>query len=226
MEILSDSIKEISIPRKYRERIQSRSTLRFLIGFLIRFLIYIKYAFFRNYARYKGATIGDSSMISWKLAQKANKNLIVGRNVIIEASDLDLRGKIEIKDNCIINKGVTVLRVSHYIDDNTEFSTRYYLPLVIQSYSWLCTGSHILPNVTLLQEGTVISAYSICHKNTQPMDVIGSNGRVLRKHNTKFTDIIVSALKGGDLRYYISARYGGVIDYRSICFVFSNYEIA
>lgn len=207
MEIFTNSIKGISIPQKYKERIQSQRTLRFLLGLIIRFFIYTKYAFFRIYAQQKGAIIGDSSMISWKLAKKANKNLIVGRNVIVESSDLDLRGKIEIEDNCIINKGVTILRVSHYIDDNTEFSTRYYPPLVIKSYSWLCTGSHILPNVTLIQEGTIVSAFSILSKNTLPMDVIGCNGSVLRKHNARFANIIVPSLKGGDLKYYISARY-------------------
>lgn len=207
--MFTESIKGINIPQNYKERVRCRGSLKYLLGLLIRFSIYIKYSFFRSYARYKGATIGDSSMITWKLAKKANKNLIIGRNVIVEATDLDLRGKIEIEDNCIINKGVTILRVSHYIDDNREFSTRYYPPLVIKSYSWLCTGSHILPNVTLLQEGTVLSAYSTCCKNTEPMDIIGSNNVVLRKHNTKFTDVIVPSLKGGDLKYYISARYRG-----------------
>ena len=95
---------------------------------------------------------------TWKLARRANKNLVVGEDCSIETANLDLRfggGKIIIHNHVIINKEVQIIRVSHHIDDNTEFSTRYFPDLHIGSYSWIATGTKILPQVTNIAEGCV-----------------------------------------------------------------------
>lgn len=196
----------VDLPLDYIRNIKKRSLSRFYIGLLIRFWYFCKFGIIRRIARMRGATIGADSIIPYKLAKNANRNLIVGDDVICETSSIDLRGKVNIGSKCIINKNVQILRVSHFIDNNRKFATRYYPELTIEPYTWLCTGCRILPNVTSVARGSVVSAYSILAKNTQEMDVIGSSGDVLRKHNTVFDDLVVVSLKGGDFRSYLHAR--------------------
>lgn len=177
------------------------------MGLFVRFLIYIKFGINRRYARLRGATIGKNVLINFKLAKKANHNLIIDDDVICETSYLDLRSPIHIHNNCIINNDVVFIRASHYVDDNTKFTTRYYPILEIESYSWLCTGCHILPNVTKISRGTIVSAFSTLVRNTEEMDVIGKDGNPIRKHNAVFSDLVVPSLQGGDFLYYKEARH-------------------
>ena len=155
------------IPSNYANKVKRRSKLSYFKGLLIRFLIYLKFAFNRYLANKRGAKIGENTILPLKLAIKANKNLTIGANTICETSCLDLRGPIVIGDNCIINQQVQIIRVSHKIDDNREFTTRYYPPLIIEPFSWLCTGCHILPSVNRISMGSVISAFSTLVKNTE-----------------------------------------------------------
>lgn len=183
---------------RYNEKVKARSFFKFLIGLVSRLRLYIKYDFIRRYVRLRGAEVGENSILSWKLAKRANQNLIVGRNSIIEAWDIDLRGKVFVGDNVIINRDVTILRVSHYIDDNTMFSTRYYPDLQIEQYVWLCTGCRILPSVTTIAEGTVVGAYSLLTKNTTPMGVYAGNPASLKRtHSSEYEELVVPSLMGG-----------------------------
>lgn len=131
---------------QYTKKIGNRSNFRFGVGLIIRFLLYLKYAINRNIAILRGAKVGNSSIIPFSLAIKANKNLCIGSDCILETSKLDLRGSIKIEDHCIINKEVQIIRLSHFIDDDTLFTTKYYPQLVVKSYSWLATGCKILPS--------------------------------------------------------------------------------
>ncbi len=115
----------VNIPKQYFDKISNRNLFRFYLGLIPRILIFIKYAFFRQVVRFRGGIIGDDSIVSWKLARKANKNLIIGSDCIIQSFNLDLRSKIIISDHVIINKDVSIIRVSHHIDDDTTFSSRY-----------------------------------------------------------------------------------------------------
>lgn len=194
------------IPEIYRSKVNSRSMSRYYIGLIVRFLLNIKYAFFRWMARHNGATIGENTLITWKLARRVNKNLIIGEDCSIETANLDLRfggGKIIIHDHVIINKEVQIIRVSHHIDDNAEFSTRYFPDLHIGSYSWIATGAKILPQVTNIEEGCVCGAFSVITKNCEQDGIyVGNPARMVRKHNTRFKDIVVCSLKGGDYNVY------------------------
>ena len=106
----------------------------------------------------------------------------------------------------IINKKVCIIRLSHYINDNNIFSTRYFEPLIIESYCWLATGCKILPSVNLIEEGAIIGAYSVVVKNVSSMDVVSGNpAKILRKHNSLFNELVVCSLQGGDLMYYINS---------------------
>lgn len=197
----------VNIPKQYFDKISNRNLFRFYLGLIPRILIFIKYAFFRQVVRFRGGFIGDDSIVSWKLARKANKNLIIGSDCIIQSFNLDLRSKIIISDHVIINKDVSIIRVSHHIDDDTTFSSRYYHPLKIESYCWIATGAHILPSVQNIASGSVIGAYSLLVTDSQPMGVYSGNpAKFLRSHNTKFEDLIVVSTMGGDLRYYLKCR--------------------
>ena len=195
------------ISASYIEKIKKRSRFRFILGLAIRLRIYFKYAIIRSIARFRGAKIGKNVIIPFSLALKANSNLEIGDDSSIEKCNLDLRSKIIIGNKVIINKDVQILRVSHFIDEDSDFSTKYYEPLIIEDFSWLCTGCHILPNVSYIKKGSVISAFATLVKSTEDMDVIGNFGQVLRKRGSVHNNLIVCSLRGGDLEYYYKARF-------------------
>lgn len=198
----------MNLPQIYINEIRKRGTIHYYLGLVIRSILYIKFAFFRWIARYKGATIGNNTNISWKIASKANKNLIIGDDCVIEAEYFDLRGgKIIIHDHVIINKEVSIIRVSHHIDDDRTFSTKHFPDLHIYSYSWIATGTKILPQVTCICEGSICGAYSVITKNCDTNGVYAGNpARFIRKHNTRFDNIVVCSLQGGDFLLYKKAR--------------------
>lgn len=89
---------------EYKHKIKSRSKIHYIIGLIGRIRIYLIFAINRKIAVLRGAKIGDSSIIPFSLAIKANKNLVIGNDFILETSNLDLRRPIMIEDHCIINK--------------------------------------------------------------------------------------------------------------------------
>lgn len=195
------------IPMSYINRIQERLFLRYFIGLLIRIKRYVRTWLICEYARSRGAVVGKNSIIPFKLAKKANDNLIIGNDVIIETDDIDLRSKVIISDNVIINRGVTIIRVSHFIDNCLTYDTKYYSDLVIEEYCWLATNSVVLPSVKILKKGTVLGAFSVLSKDSDNMGVYSGNPAVkMREHNSVFSDLVVSSLVGGDLLYYLAAR--------------------
>lgn len=194
---------------EYKNRIRKRSKIRFLVGLIARLRIYLIFAINRRIAVLRGAKIGDSSIIPFALAIRANKNLVIGDDCILETAALDLRSPIVIEDHCIVNKGVQIIRLSHYIDDNDVFKTRYYPKLVIHSYTWLATGCKILPNCNNIAQGSVVGAFSVLSRNTEENGVyMGSPAIKKRTHNTLFDKLVVCSLKGGDFKKYVKARYG------------------
>ena len=154
-----------------------------------------------------GAKIGEGTVLSWHIAKHANVNLTVGDDTIIDAENLDLRGKITIGNHVIINREVNIIRVSHNIDNDHVFTTRPYPELVIEDYCWLATGTKVLPQVTKIARGCVAGAYSVIVKNTEEMGVYGGNpALMLKKHNTVFDELVVCSLQGRDFLFYWEAR--------------------
>lgn len=194
---------ETDCPAHYINRLSQRTFAVNVIGLFVRIVYFTKYLGIRLIARLRGAKIGHNTILTLKLAFKANENLVIGNDVVCKTEDIDLRSPVIIKDNVIINKGVSIIRVSHYIDNDKRFTSKYYKPLTIESYSWLATGCRILPSCFFISCGSVIGAYSVVCKNTEQQGVYSGNPAVLiRRHNTLFVDLIISTLGGGDLRYY------------------------
>ena len=194
------------IPEEYILRVKQRSQTHYYIGYIIRLYHSLKFGVRRFIARKKGATIGNNSIIPLRLALKANSNLVIGNNVSINSSCFDLRRKIVIHDNVIINRDVGIIRLSH--DYNSmDFRLKEYESLVIESYSWLATGSKILPSCSLIAYGTVLGAYSVLPYNTEKMSVYsGFPAKIIKKRENVWTNLVVVSLNGGDWNYYKQAR--------------------
>lgn len=199
------------IPQKYKERITSRSSINYAVGYVVRLRLYIRYALRRMIARMHGAKIGENSLIPWKLAWKANPNLVVGNNVSINSSKFDLRGGIHIHDNVIINRDVEIIRWSHNVN-STEFSLKKYPTLIIEPYTWLATGSKVLPSCTHISRGTVVGAFSVLVSNTEENGVYsGFPAKIIKKKDVVWGDLVVVGLNGGDWKYYKTARKSNIV---------------
>lgn len=195
-------IKE-EMPSDYAKKIKERNIIRYIVGFIIRFKKHLINTLICSYARFNGAKIGLNVVLPFSLARKANCNLVVGNDVVIETSNIDLRSKVIIRDHCIINKGVCIIRVSHYIDNSPNYQTKYYDDLEICSYSWLATSCVILPSVSKIEQGTVVGAFAVLVRSTSENGVYSGNpAREYRKHNGMFDKLVVCSLKGGDYNYY------------------------
>lgn len=194
------------IPIQYKERIRNRSALKYAIGYIVRLRLYLRYAIRRQIARMHGAKVGDNSIVPWKLAWKANSNLEVGNNVSINSWHFDLRGKIIIKDNVIINRDVEIIRWSHDYN-SSDFNLRKYPPLVIEPYTWLATGCKILPSCTCISYGSVIGAFSVVVKDTEDNGVYsGFPAKLIKEKNNVWKDLVIVSMNGGDWKFYKNAR--------------------
>lgn len=70
----------------YKQNIQSRSTLHYILGLVVRWKQNLKYEKARRIARKKGAIIGEGVIIPITLAKSANKNLVIGNHVSIQTA--------------------------------------------------------------------------------------------------------------------------------------------
>ncbi len=185
--------------------IQQRTTSRFIIGLLARIPNYIKNRIAIFIAENKGAKIGKGVAIPYRLAKKANSNLVIGDNVSIQAEELDLRAPITIGNNVIIGAGVKIITCSHVVD-SPEWEFKSY-GIKIEDYVWLSTESIILPSCTNIARGTVVGASAVLPYNTSEMDIVtGNPAQFLRKRKEVHHNLVIQTLRGIDLPLYIQSR--------------------
>ena len=193
------------IPESYINRVKDRSYIRYMIGYIVRLFYYIKFGVRRKIARMGGAKIGKNSLIPWKLARMANENLEIGDNVSINSSGFDLRGKVTIMDNVIINRDVEIIRWSHEYD-SPDFKLKKYPTLVIEPYTWLATGCKILPSCNRIAYGSVVGAYSIVVKDTENNGVYsGFPAKKIKTKERVWDNLVIVSLNGGDWQFYRKA---------------------
>lgn len=186
----------------YSNRIKNRNVIQFWMGLIIRFLYHLKFSYIRRIAIKNGATIGENSILPYKLAKNANTNLTVGKNCSIQSNLIDLRAKVTIGDKVIIGENVEIITVSHNID-SLEWEQKYY-GITIEDYVWVATKALILPSCTKLAKGTVCSGGSVVVKNTEEMDVVAGNPAIfLRKRTAVHDNLVVESLLGGDYKKYL-----------------------
>jgi acetyltransferase-like isoleucine patch superfamily enzyme len=184
-------------------RIRNRNRIRFLIGLYPRFIKYIKLSYIRYIARKRGAIVGHNTVIPYSLAKKANSNLVIGHNAVIQTDKIDMRSPVKIGNNVMIGK-CEIITTSHYVD-SPDFEHKHY-GIEIEDYVWLTSYVLVTPSCRYIGYGAVASAGSVVVKNVEKMSVVGGNPAVhLRKREKVHTDLVVESLLGGDFEAYIQA---------------------
>ncbi|MFR9545857.1 MAG: acyltransferase [Rikenellaceae bacterium] len=150
----------------YEKSVQDRSSIRYILGLLVRWKQNLKYERARKIARKRGATIGEGVIISIELAKNANKNLTVGNHTSIQTNQLDLRIPLKIGNNVIIGSGVNIITVSHNID-SADWEHKYY-GLEVEDYVWISTNVMVTPSCRRISYGAVVGAGSVVVYNTTP----------------------------------------------------------
>ena len=132
--------------------------------------------------------------------------MIVGNSSILESDDVDLRDKVYIGNNVIINKGVKIIRASHKVD-SLYFET-ISNELIVEDYVWIATSAFILPNCKVISEGSVIGAGSLLASSiNEPKSIFFGNPAEFKRFRKEcYTSLVVESLQGRDLKQYINAR--------------------
>ncbi len=188
----------------YCKNIQARSTFRFLKGLYPRYKNYLKNRFIVWVARRNGATIGEYVTMPYKLAKKANANLIIGNHTSIDSYAFDLRSKVTIGNYVIIGSDIEIITASHNVD-SVDWEQKNY-GIEIEDYCWLATRVFVLPSCQRIGYGAVCAAGAVLAKNVELMSIVTGNPAVeLRKRKVVHTDLCVESMLGNDFRAYTNA---------------------
>lgn len=189
----------------YEKDIQSRSTLRYIVGLLARWKQHFKYDRAVRIARRRGANIGEGVIMPLSLAKKANENLTVGNHVSIQTDLIDLRCPVKIGNHVIIGYGTEIITMSHDID-SPEWEHKSY-GMEIEDYVWIPTKVLVLPTCRKIGHGAVVSSGSVVVTNVDSMAVVGGNpAKEFKKRKCVHTNLVIESLLGGDYRIYKQTR--------------------
>jgi len=178
--------------------------MRFLKGLIPRFEKHIIQSFITWIARRNGATIGEVVTMPYKLAKKANSNLVIGDHTSIQTDLIDLRVPIKIGSHVIIGSDVEIITVSHNID-SVYWEHKFY-GIEIEDYCWLATRAFILPSCRKIGYGAVIAAGSVVVKNVESMTIVtGNPAQILRNRMIVHTDLCIESMLGNDYIAYKNA---------------------
>lgn len=185
----------------YYKNISSRSFWRFVKGLYPRTKQYVKYEMARRTVRRRGGMIGSNSVVLPKLAERANKNLVIGENTSIGSYDIDLRSSVKIGNNVIISDYCRIITASHNID-SPEWDFKTY-GIEIEDYVWIASNAIILPSCRKIGRGAVIGAGSVVVKDVPPMAVMSGNpAKMIRERKCVHDKLVTPSLLGGDLKLY------------------------
>lgn len=198
---MSNNIATSDCRTMYEKHVQDRSWIKYILGLISRWKMKLIYEQARRIARKNGATIGDNSVISIKLAKRANKNLTIGDHSSIQTDDIDMRIPIKIGSHVIIGYGTEIITVSHNID-SPEWEHKYY-GIEIDDYVWIPTKVLVLPSCRKIGRGAVIGSGSVVVKNVEPMSVVSGNpAKEFKKRKCVHSSLVVEHLLGGDFNIY------------------------
>lgn len=205
---MNNIVNKSDVRSLYEKSVQDRNWIRFILGAFVRWRQNLKYSRIRKIARKNGAIVGEEVVMPLSLAQKANKNLVIGNHVCISTDNFSsFRYPIRIGNHVIIGGNVKFVMGSHNIDSPDWEHYRPNKELIIEDYVWLCPDCVILPSVKKISYGTVIGANAVLTKDTNRMTVYGGNpAKELRLRKCVHTKLIVESLLGGDYKTYIKTR--------------------
>lgn len=189
----------------YEKSVQDRSTLRYVLGLIVRWKQNWKYVRARRIARKRGATIGEGVIMPLSLAKHANSNLTIGNHTSIQTDKLDLRSPIRIGNHVIIGSGTEIITTSHNID-SPDWEHKNY-GITIEDYVWIPTNVLVLPSCRKIGYGAVVGSGSVVVKEVEPMSVVGGNpAKEFKKRQCVHSDLVVESLLGGDYEIYKEIR--------------------
>lgn len=189
---------------KYQNNIQARTKIHYLKGLAARYISYLRNLYIVQLARKNGAIVGECVTIPYKLAKKANANLVIGNHTSIQTDRIDLRTRIEIGNYVIIGADVEIITCSHDVD-SPDWEHKTY-GLVVEDYCWLATRAFVLPSCQKIEYGAVCAAGSVIVKNVNRMEIVtGNPAKLLRLRKNVHTDLCVESLLGNDYLAYKAA---------------------
>jgi acetyltransferase-like isoleucine patch superfamily enzyme len=188
----------------YEKDIKARGFIRFLKGLYPRYKKKLKCTRICGIARRNGATIGNNVTMPYNLAKKANSNLIIGNNSLIQTEKIDLRARVVIGNNVIIGSEVEILTNSHNVD-SLDWEHKTY-GIEIGDYAWLATRVFVLPSCRNIAYGSVCAAGAVVVKITEDMDIVSGNpAKFMRKRKLVHSSLCVESLLGNDFNAYVKA---------------------
>ena len=189
---------------RYQRDIKAREKYRYLKGLIPRYISHIRNSYIIWLARKRGAIIGDCVTIPYRLAKRANENLVIGDHTVIGTERLDLRARIEIGSYVIIGADVEIITVSHQVD-SPDWNHKPY-GITIGDYCWLATRVFILPSCQKIERGAVCAAGAVVARNIAAMEIVAGNpAKLLRMRKQVHTDLCVESLLGNDYVAYVEA---------------------
>lgn len=189
----------------YITEIKSRSLMRFFLGLIPRSYNSLKNICIVLICNLRGGSVDYTSAVPLKLALKSNKNLIVGQRCLIDTKHIDLREKIIIHNDVIINDNVKIIRQSHNYNDINFTLTG--CSLEIHNWAWLASESLILPGCTSIGEGSIVAAGAVITKSIKKMEIYAGNpAKKIKDRNALPTNLYLPKYQGLDIMAYLKAR--------------------
>jgi len=118
-----------------------------------------------------GARIRKNAFLFRRVEVLFPKGLYIGENSTVGwFCLLDARGGIIIKNNVILASYVKLITGSHDAQDKDFHAV--FKPIIIDDYSWICTGATILQGIHI-GKGAVVAANALVTKDVPDYAIVG-----------------------------------------------------
>lgn len=129
--------------------------------------------------RWRGAAIGEGTLLSPVHAGGKLRLLRIGQHSFIGRVDIQLQSQVEIGSNVCINDGVRIITASHDVRDSNW--KQFARPIRIRDHAWIATGATILPGVTI-GRGAVVGACAVVAKDVPDYAIAAGNPARIREN--------------------------------------------
>ena len=123
------------------------------------------------YTRLYGVKMGKDVYMYRHIELRAPQKLIIkGKNSIGKHVILDARKGLCIEEGCVIASHVLIWTLHH--DYNSDDFRGAGAPVVLGSYSWICSRAIILPGVNI-GRGAIVASGAVVTKDVPPYAIVG-----------------------------------------------------